>query len=1042
MALPLGNLFYRLPRLTFLALGFILITGLSSFMNLPRQEDPTMTERYGFVETHLPGASAIRIEALITEKIEAGLREVPEVKKIASISRAGHSFVSVELFDTVGMDQVDLVWSEVRDKMRDVEPQLPPGTSSPFVDPNGPVAVTLGVAITSENTPISVLERVATELRSRLATLPGTKETEIFGEPAQEIVVEVNPHAMARLNISIDDIIRAIGASDTKVAAGGYQSESNNLVVEVKGELTSVERIASIPIGQHADGHFLRLSDVANLSKAYVDPPHSIALIHGSRGLVVATTMETGRRVDQWSSQAKKIVADYRRELPAMINIETIIDQNYYTTERLSTLLLNLLMAIALVLIALFVLMGLRAAIIIGTALPLTISLVLTGLYVLKIPLHQMSVTGLIIALGLLIDNAIVIIEEYKMQRRRGKHFDEAIALAVNHLFVPLLASTATTAFAFLPIALAPGGTGDFTGAMAVAVVLSVTASFVLAMTVIPTVAAFVDQKFPPKTSSHWWSQGISIPSLTRLYSRSITLVFQRPILGILVSLVLPICGFLVAGSMTSSFFPPVDRNQFQLQLTLPSNSSLQQTTKEVAKVQKILDSVPEIIESHWFIGEGAPRVYYNMLGNSNQGVANFANGFMTTGDVDDPRKILPDLQTRLMNEIPGARVMALPFEQGPPYSAPIEIRIVGPDLNILKELGEEIRLLLTQVPSLTYTTATLSTAVPQVSIYPNENQTRLRGVNNKDIPLQLNAALNGLIAGTVMEGTSEVPVRVRMNSSARSDLERLSSTPILSTMAAGKSQGYGGIPLEQITQLKLEPSPTRIDRYQNERINTVAGFLLPYAFPSLAVEAFREKLEEAKIELPEGYRIEFGGEEEERGDAVSSIIATFITFLWMMVAVIVLSLNSFRYAAIIGAVGFLSVGLALLGVWLSGYPLGYTSLIGTLGLVGLAINGAIIVLSALKASRSAVSGDIETGTQIVVASSRHIVSTTITTIGGFIPLIIFGGHFWPPLAMAIAGGVTGSAILALYLVPAMFSFYAKRDQLKRQKQLDRKPTM
>ena len=1039
MAKPLSNLFYRLPRLTFLALGFIFITGLSSFMNLPRQEDPTMTERYGFVETYLSGASAIRVEALITEKIETGLREIPEVKKIASISRAGHSFVSVELFESVKKDQIDLIWSEVRDKMRDVEQQLPPGSSSPFVDPNGVVAVTLGVAITSDDTPISVLERVATELRARLATLPGTKDTEIFGEPVQEIVVELKPHDMARLNVSIDTVIHAIGASDTKIAAGSYQSEDNNLVVEVKGELTSIERIGSIPIGQHADGHFLRLSDIANLSKAYRDPPPSIALIHGKRGIVVATTMETGRRVDQWSSKAKKIVADYHHELPAMINFETIIDQNYYTNERLSTLVLNLFMAIVLVLISLFVLMGLRAAIIIGTALPLTMSLVLTGLHIMDIPLHQMSVTGLIIALGLLIDNAIVIIEEYKMQRRRGKAFDEAIAHAVNHLFVPLLASTATTAFAFLPIALAPGGIGDFTGTMAVAVVLSVTASFVLAMTVIPSIAAFIDQKFPPRQSSHWWVSGISIPRLTRLYTRSVNLVLRRPILGIAVSLILPICGFLVVGSMTSSFFPPVDRNQFQLQLTLPSNSSLQQAANEVAKVQKIIDTVPEITESHWFIGEAAPRVYYNMLGNSNRGVASFANGFMATSDVNDPREILPTLQQRLMDEIPGARVMALPFEQGPPYSAPIEIRIVGPDLNILKRLGEEIRLVLTQVPSVTYGTSTLSTVIPQVSIYPNENQTRLRGVNNEDIPLQLNAALNGLIAGTVMEGTIEVPIRVRLNNDARSDLERIASTPILGSMAGNSDQGYSGIPLEQITQLKLEPSPTRIDRYQNERVNTVSGYLLPYAFPSLAIADFRAKLDATDIVLPEGYRIEFGGEEEERGEAVSSIIATFVTFLWLMVAVIVLSLNSFRYAAIIGLVGFLSVGLALLGVWLSGYPLGYTALIGTLGLVGLAINGAIIVLSALKASSSALSGDVETGTSIVVASTRHIVSTTITTIGGFIPLIIFGGYFWPPLAMAIAGGVTGSAILALYLVPAMFSFYAKRDQLKSQKLLAKK---
>jgi multidrug efflux pump subunit AcrB len=291
-----------------------------------------------------------------------------------------------------------------------------------------------------------------------------------------------------------------------------------------------------------------------------------------------------------------------------------------------------------------------------------------------------------------------------------------------------------------------------------------------------------------------------------------------------------------------------------------------------------------------------------------------------------------------------------------------------------------------------------------------------------------LNNDLSGLIAANVMEGSTEIPVRLRLNDSVRNDLGEINTLPV---MAANNRGGYSGIPLEQLATIRLEPSPTRIDRHQNERINTVSGFLLPYAYPSEAVADFQVRMAERNISLPPGYRLEFGGEEEERGEAVNNIMATFLTFLWMMVAVIVLSLNSFRHAATIGLVGFLSVGLALLGVWMSGYPLGYTALIGTLGLVGLAINGAIIVLSALRANEPPSEGDTDASTQVVVNASRHIVSTTITTIGGFIPLIIFGGHFWPPLAMAIAGGVAGSAILALILVPSLFCWYARRDKIR-----------
>jgi multidrug efflux pump subunit AcrB len=1026
--MKLSNLFYSFPRLTILAIGFIIMTGTSAFLNLPRQEDPTMTERFGFVETYLPGATAERVETLITEKIENGLREVPEVKTISSTTRSGYSNVNVELFDAVNADEVDLVWSEIRDKMNDLEGDLPSSASKPLVEARGPVAITLAIAITSDTSPISVLERVAAELRTRIASLPGTKETEIYGEPLQEVLVEVDPQSLARTNLSLSQVMQIVSASDTKVGAGDFESDDYSLVVEVKGELTSVERINSIPLPGSANGQFLRLSDIATVRKHYVDPPESIAILNEKRGILVTTTMKTGRRVDRWVTDAKKIIAEYDQELPELIELDIIVDQNYYTNERLTTLLTNLLLAILLVLIALFFLMGLRSAIIVGSAIPMTLSMVLVGLYVLDIPLHQMSVTGLIIALGLLIDNAIVVLEEFKMKRRNGDDIEDAIANSIKHLFVPLLASTATTAFAFLPIAMTPGGIGDFTGAMAVAVVLSVSASFILAMTIIPTIAGYVDRYLPTQSNSqHWWVNGFTPTRFSAQYRTVIKTVCEKPLLGIGASIILPIIGFLVAGTMTSSFFPPVDRNQFQVQIIMPADTSLSQTLKEVNLAREYLAGVPEIVESHWFVGESSPPVYYNMLGNSD-GVSSFANGFVTTAGVDDPRDILPELQKELMRAFPKARIMALPFEQGPPFTAPIEIRIVGPDLTILRSIGDEIRLVLSETKDVTYSTATLSGNVAQVSVYPNENMTRMLGLNNQQIPEQLNNDLNGLIAANVMEGSTEIPVRIRLNNSARKSLGELSSIPVMGSNGQG---GYAGIPLEQLASIRLEPSPTRIDRHQNERINTISGFLLPYAYPSEAVIDFRQRMAERNISLPPGYRLEFGGEEEERGTAVNNIIATFLTFLWMMVAVIVLSLNSFRHAATIGLVGFLSVGLALFGVWLSGYPLGYTALIGTLGLVGLAINGAIIVLSALRANSDVMAGDIDASVNVVVNSTRHIISTTITTIGGFIPLILFGGHFWPPLAMAIAGGVAGSAVLALIMVPALFCWYIRRDQRK-----------
>ena len=1028
----ISNIFYRFPRLTMLAIGFIFLVGFSSLMNLGRQEDPTMTERYASVKTIMPGASATRVESLVTEKLETALREIPEIKQFQSVSRTSFSNVSVELYDSIDAEQADLVWSEVRDKINEVAHELPSQAVAPELEIITPGAVTLAISITSDDASLPILTRVAKALEQRLSNLEKTKETDIHGEVEEEILVDVNAYGLAQIDISIPQLSEIIAASDTRLSAGEFENTQNSFVVEVKGELDSVERIRGIPIKREPSGTVVRVGDIATVRKHHKTPSPTIALIHGKRAVVVTTTMETGTRVDQWTNSAKKIISAYQIELPSSIKLEVIIDQNYYTTERLSSLLNNLIMAIIIVLTALFWLMGIRSALIVGISLPLTLAMVLGGLHLLDIPLHQMSVTGLIIALGLLIDNAIVVVEEYKMNKIKGIGFGSAIAASVKHLFVPLLASTLTTALAFLPIALTPGPIGDFTGAMAVSVILSVSSSFILAMTIIPSLAAFLDRKFPGpihniENPRHWWVNGFSNALLTERYRKTIEWCLRKPAWGISLALILPLAGFVLSQQLTMSFFPPVDRNQFQIQITLPAHASIQETVSRVKNAREALKKYENIVSDHWFIGESAPRVYYNMMGN-NEGIASFANAFVTTKHVDDPRKILISIQKELMDQFPSARVLAMPFEQGPPVTAPIELRVVGNNLDQLKEIGDQIRLLLSETSGITYSTSSLAGSVPQLSVYPNENMASLLGLANSDIPSQLQGELSGNFGGSIMEGKTELAIRVRYQQSDRGKLSEFDSLTIL---GAGTHENYAGIPLELLADISLEPSTTRIDRYQGERNITISGYLLPYTYPSVALKEFRQKLNDSNIRIPEGYRIEFGGEEEERGEALGSIAATFVMFLWLMVAVIVLSLNSFRYAAIIGVVGLLSVGLSLLGVWLSGYPMGYMSIIGTLGLVGLAINGAIIILSALKGNKQALDADVDACTEIVISSSRHIISTTITTIGGFIPLILFGGHFWPPLAMAIAGGVFGSAILALYLVPSMFIHYTRRDLRK-----------
>ncbi len=437
----------------------------------------------------------------------------------------------------------------------------------------------------------------------------------------------------------------------------------------------------------------------------------------------------------------------------------------------------------------------------------------------------------------------------------------------------------------------------------------------------------------------------------------------------------------------------------------------------------KILRENPDVTDSFWSIGKGAPRVFYNVV-SLNERVVSYASAWVNTTSPSATQTILPAIQQALSDALPQAEVLAIPFEQGPPSNAPIEVRIVGPDLDVLRQNAEELRRILAQVDKVTYTRATLSTSEPKLTFIPNENATAIAGMSTGELSRRLNSALMGDLAGTVQEGNTEMPVRVRVADQYRNEISDLATLPMLTS-------GGRGVPLDELGEWHMLPTASAIDRYQGERISTVQGYLVPFTLPAGVLSEFRNKIENQGFDLPVGYRLEIGGEAENSAESIGNIMSVFLFFALAMAAVVILSLNSFRYGAMIGVVAILSFGLALFGVRLFGYPFGYMALIGALGMMGLAINGAIIVLSALKASPAALSGDIEGTADVVVDATRHIVSTTATTIGGFIPLIVDGGTFWPPLATAIAGGVGGSAIIALFMVPAVF-IALKRRQIRK----------
>jgi multidrug efflux pump subunit AcrB len=519
------------------------------------------------------------------------------------------------------------------------------------------------------------------------------------------------------------------------------------------------------------------------------------------------------------------------------------------------------------------------------------------------------------------------------------------------------------------------------------------------------------------------WRRGLRTPGLEVPYRQLLRATLQRPWLGVGLSLALPVAGFAAATTLDEQFFPPADRDQFQVQLWLPQQSTLEQTSAAMAELRRVALTHPQV---HAFVGASAPKFYYN-IPEGTEGAPYYAQALVQLHGNEGVPDVVRSLQRELDLALPAAQVVVRLLEQGPPFDAPLEVRVVGPDLDQLDRLGRELRAVLAAVPGVVHTRATLDADRPKLWLEPRDADLAPAGWDRVSLAQTLEAALEGRTAGSLLEATEELPVRVRLGADQRGTLEQILSLPL-----ATPGAGAGWTPLGALATVRSEPELGAIRRRDRERENTVQGYLEAGILPSVGLARFRAQLDRQPVALPDGYRLEIGGESAERDDAVGNLLAFAGILLVMMGASQVLAFRSFRAAAIIGVVGFLSVGLALLALWAFQYPFGFMAIIGTMGLIGVAINDSIVVLSALRADPSAAAGDAQACERVVLRATRHVLATTATTMAGFTPLVLSGGLFWPPLAVALGFGVVGSTLLGLFFVPSVHRWSVRRWSVRR----------
>ena len=927
------NFLIEKPRILFLTLAFILLSGISSGLSVPIQENPELAERWGGVRIFLPGASPERIETEIVNDLEIKLREVEEILELESIITQGFSTIVVELNQSVPPMLIEETWSKVQDKLNQI---LIPQGAEIFLDRSSGPPITVQYAVTwngDGEAPLIMMSRLANQLKRKLSSIGSSHQTAVFGETDEEILIELDSSKLSSLGLSFQDISKAIQSLDAKKPIGVSSNNNSELLYRLKDNIQSIQKISEIPIKIINESEIIQLDDVAVISKTPVSPIEDIFLFNGKVVVSVAGTGSFSQRVHDYVERATIVVDEMRETLPSEISIDLIYDESSYTTKKFNELVKSFSLAIFFVLSISLFFLGIRSAIIVTLILPFSICLVMVGCRFIGLPLHMTSITGIIIALGLLIDNGIIVVEDYKNRRASGLNINDSISQGLKNLSAPLAAATATTVFSFLPIVTGEGSSIEFVGGMAMTVIMSITSSLVLALLMVPVLMNYME-KIPYFKDTDISNEGYRNEKILNKYRAFLNWAFLVPRRAIMLSLSLPILGFLLFNTLPKDFFPAQDRDMFRVNIELPSNASALTTMNRVIEIREdILKSGLISVEKDYsFIGRMMPRVLMNVVGGEEkQGTNNIAQSVYFATDYYEMIENLPELSRRLVKNNPDIIVLVDSFSSGPPVFSDVSYVIFGDDPGLLKSLGEELELIINNSPDINVTKSATSDSITNVEFELNSSNISLSGQNANYLVNEMFTANNGLIVGTMLDSNKEIPVRLK----GLSNKNNLTGNTGFITIPSQDGFEY----FDSFGKSTLTNKSSTITRLDGQRTNDVEGWIWTGTLPSATEEAIKKDVADFESRLPIGYSLKQLGEAESRGQSQASLYSSAFMYFILIIVGLVLALNSFRETGLILSVAFLSIGLSFLGLFIGKQNYGFIGTISAIGLIGLSIN-------------------------------------------------------------------------------------------------------
>ncbi|PXX44329.1 efflux RND transporter permease subunit [Aquitalea magnusonii] len=996
----------RHQALVFYFMVMLMVSGLWAYTQLGQKEDPEFTFKAMLVQTYWPGAKAEEVEQQISDRLEEKLQEMPEIKYVQSYSKPGESLLLIALREDIPAKNVPGLWYQVRKKLGDVRSSLPASTQGPFF--NDEFGDTFGniYAFTGDGFSAEELRRYVDRAKEEILRVPDVGKVSLVGEQSENIYIDLSSSKLASLGLDTGSIWTALQQQNAMLPAGSYETASDRIWVRPTGNYSTVEAVANTPIV--ANGKTLRLGDIASIHRGFIDPPSFRMRFNGQPALGLAISMKTGGDVLKLGEHLDAALQRIQAKLPVGIQIHAVSDQPKVVKGAVGEFMSSLIEAVLIVLAVSFFSLGLRTGVVVALSIPLVLAMTFLAMYFFKLDLQRISLGSLIIALGLLVDDAIIAVEMMALKLEQGWNKFQAATYAYTSTAFPMLTGTLITAATFLPVGLAKSDAGEYVFSLFAVVGLALILSWIVAVVFTP----FLGYKLLPEQAMHHQTHDVyQKPFYIRFRALlEWCLHYRKTVIAITLGVfVLSLLAFRLL--VAQQFFPSSNRPELMVDMWLPRGASFAATEGEVKKLEALIKQDRNVLSVTSYVGSGSPRFYLPL--DQQQQHLNYAQLMVMTGDEHVREQVKARLESIFDHDFPLVRGRVTRLENGPPVGYPVQFRVMGPDHDKIRAIAAQVEQKVRAHPASRHVNINWGEQQKALRITLDQDKIRLLGINSQSLSQQLQMLISGATITDYRDGNRTVGIVARLNKQEHSDVAALGDLQVQT--ASGRF-----VPVSQLGKIDYQPEESIIWRRNRLPTITVNADVADGVQGDDVSAALWPQMQQLEQTLPLGYHIELGGSMESSGNSQSAIAAVAPFMIVVVLTLLMLQLQSFQRTLMV----LLTAPLGMIGVTLTliifHAPFGFVAMLGVIALSGMIMRNSVILVDQIEQ-------DIREGIdrhEAIIGSTvrrfRPIMLTALAAILAMIPLT--RSTFWGPMAVAIMGGLLVATVLTLLFLPALYA--------------------